>query len=153
MESDVVPMLANLAGTEALFVPTFWSPKFTPIGDNSTTVPIPDSATVCGLPVASSATESFPDADPLPVGANDTWISQPCPAVRLAGQSLVSLKGALAEICETVTVVEPVFVKVAVCAELVVPTNCKGNANLDGVSETVAVETPVPVSETNCPPP
>jgi hypothetical protein len=54
---------------------------------------------------------------------------------------------------EIVTVVEPVFFNVAGCAPLVVPTNCKGNVNLDGVSEAVAAETPVPVSETSCGPP
>jgi len=66
--------LVNVIGIGELLVPTFWSPKFTPMGESFTTVPVPDRATVCGLPWASSVTASMPFADPRLVGENRTVI-------------------------------------------------------------------------------
>src|SRR5580704_6623886 len=114
MDSAVLPVFVSCTGTAALLVPTFCSPKFTPSGESLTTVPAPERATVCGLPVALSVTESSPDAGPLAVGLNETWIWQSVSTGKLEGQLLLWLKGAAAEIFETVTATEPVLVKVAV---------------------------------------
>src|SRR5258708_5847460 len=41
--------------------------------------PVPDRATVCGEPGASSGIERVPLAAPVAVGANATWMVQPAP--------------------------------------------------------------------------
>jgi hypothetical protein len=51
---------------------------------------------------------------------------------------------------EMLTVWPPVFVKVAVFGELVVPTSCVAYVKLEGFRATVEDATPVPVSETLC---
>jgi hypothetical protein len=100
--------------------------------------------------MASSVTESFPDAGPFVVGLNDTWIWQLLPGGSLDGQLFVWPKVALAEIFEMIVTTEPVLDNVVVCAELSVPISWTGNVNLDGVSETVAAGIPVPLKDTNC---
>ena len=57
-------------------------------------VPVPLSATVCGLPVASSAIKTLAVRLPVAPGVNVTEIVQLAPAARLAGQSLVWAKSA-----------------------------------------------------------
>ena len=91
-------------GTGLLDVFTGWSPKFTLIGENFTTVPVPVSFTVCGLPIALSETDSNSCAGPGSVGVNVTCIWQLEPTLRVAGQLLVSLKGVVVEMLEIVTV-------------------------------------------------
>src|SRR5256885_1470284 len=63
----------------ALVVPTCWLPKARDEGVRVTggVVPVPDSATLCGLPGASSFTSNLPVWGPVVVGAKVTQIVQP----------------------------------------------------------------------------
>lgn len=65
--SVTVPWLLKVTGMGVLEVPTFWFKKVTPIG-SVILVPIPESATVCGLPGALSVTDKVPVAKPTVVG-------------------------------------------------------------------------------------
>ena len=63
---------------------------------------------------------------------------------------VVSLYGPVATMPLIVTVVVPVFVNVAICGTLLVPTATVGNVNNTGVNVTVPCCVPVPTSETVC---
>ena len=52
-------------------------------------VPVPDSAMVCGLPLASSVTVMLPLRAPVAVGVNVTLIVQLAPAARVVQAGLV----------------------------------------------------------------
>jgi hypothetical protein len=52
METEDTPAFVKVIGIGTLVVPTFWSPKLMLLGDNVTTIPVPESATVCGLPLS-----------------------------------------------------------------------------------------------------
>ena len=77
-------------------------------------VPMPDKATVCGLPSASSVIDKVPVASPFSSGTNSTWIWQLPLTGRLAGQLLVSVNAPVVAIFEMFTGTVPVLVKVAV---------------------------------------
>lgn len=85
-------------------------------------VPVPVSEIVCGLPVTLSVTEILPVALPLTVGAKLTLIAQELPADTVEPQLLVSEKPELAAIPEMVSAAVPLFVRVAACVWLDVPT-------------------------------
>ena len=55
---------------EETWCPTAEVPKLTDDGVNSTPVPVPDRATVCGLVASLSATLSVPVGYPTAVGVN-----------------------------------------------------------------------------------
>jgi hypothetical protein len=56
IDSGAVPVFVTVTLCGALVVPTPWDPKLTVDGDTCTAgaVPVPLSATACGLPAASS---------------------------------------------------------------------------------------------------
>ncbi len=85
-------------------------------------VPVPVSATVCGLPVALSVTESVPLAFPAVVGAKLTLIVQELPAATLEPQVFVSEKPALVVIPEMLSAAVPLLLSVRGWDELVMPT-------------------------------
>src|SRR5580692_1593936 len=95
-------------------------------------VPVPDSATVSGLPGALDATDRLPVAAPLAVGANFTLTVQDPPAAMELPQVLVSLNGPLALTDDTDAATVPEFDTVTVCAELVDPTASLPNETLAG---------------------
>ena len=95
-------------------------------------VPVPDSATVSGLPGALDATDRVPLAGPLAVGANFTLTVHDPPAAMEAPQVLVWLNGPLALTDETEAAVLPGFDTVTFCAALVDPTVVLPNDTLDG---------------------
>src|SRR5580704_17310285 len=63
----VVPTLVMVT-VEDTWCPTEDVPKFTDDGVNSTPVPVPESATVCGLVASVSATLRVPVGKPTAVG-------------------------------------------------------------------------------------
>ena len=95
-------------------------------------VPVPDSATVSGLPGALDATDRVPLAEPLAVGANFTLTVHDPPAAMEVPQVLVWLNGPLTLTDETDAAVVPGFDTVTVCAALVDPTVVLPNDTLDG---------------------
>jgi hypothetical protein len=122
------------------------------------TVPVPLRATVCGLPVASSTTESDALRAPAAVGPKVTEIVQLAPAASVLGargHAFVWEKSpAFVPSMPTDVIVKaaiPEFVSVTSCGELEVPTGCWPKLRLDGESVTAgAAATPVPLSATEC---
>ena len=117
-------------------------------------VPVPERATVCGLPVALSEMLREPLRAPLAVGANVTLAEQVWPGLsRLltAPQVLVWRKSPLVVMLVMVSVAVPVLVMVTVWGLLVVPTNWLENDRVVGASVTaVPAVTPVPVKLNVC---
>ena len=85
-------------------------------------MPVPERATVCGLPVALSVTVIVPGRLPTAVGVNVTLMEQLAPAAREAPQVLVWAYGALATMLVMFSAAVPELVNVTVCAALVVFT-------------------------------
>ena len=94
--------------------------------------PVPDSATVSGLPGALVATDSVPVWLPPLVGANLTLTVQEPPAAIELPQVLVWLNGPLTLTEETEAALLPGFDTVTVCAALVDPDATSPNDRLDG---------------------
>ncbi len=72
-------------------------------------IPVPISATVCGLPGALSEMVMLPLRAPPAVGVNVTLIAQLAPAATLAPQLLVCAKSPLAPMLAMLSAAEPVF--------------------------------------------
>ena len=72
----VAPALVKMMVCSSLVVPTGWSPKLINDGDRPRKVPSPDSATVCGLPGASSPIQSEAVRTPSAVGVKIILILQ-----------------------------------------------------------------------------
>lgn len=123
-------------------------------------LPVPLSATVCGLPVALSAMLKVATSSPVTVGVKVTPIVQLALAAKVpfgahAFVPLTSAKLLLLEpVIEKVPIVTgpvPVLVTVTFCAGLVEFTGCEANVRLLGVTVTVAGPfTAVPVNVTVC---
>ena len=106
------------------------------VGTKLTSVPVPVSDTVCGLPLALSATESEPVRVPVAVGLKVTLIVQLAPAATLVPQVLVSEKSPVVEMLVMLRVAVPVLVSVTVSAALLVPSTVTGKVRLVGESVT-----------------
>src|SRR5262249_15170631 len=76
--SGAVPVFFSVTDCSGLVVLTVWLPKVRLAGVSVTAgcVPLPLSATVWGLPLASSTIEMLAVRLPVAVGANVTWIVQ-----------------------------------------------------------------------------
>ena len=92
-------------------------------------VPVPDRATLWGLPEALSAMEMLAEREPVTVGLKVALIVQFPPALRVLGeigQFVVSMKSPgfapVSPIEEIVSGPVPVLVSVAACPGLLVPT-------------------------------
>jgi hypothetical protein len=85
-------------------------------------IPVPERATVCGLPVALSVTVVVPGWLPAAVGVKVTLMEQLAPAATEAGQVLVWEYGALTTMVVMFSAAVPELVSVTVCAALVVFT-------------------------------
>jgi hypothetical protein len=81
-------------------------------------------------------TVSVPVRVPFAVGENVTLTVQLAPDAMLDPHVLVWAKSPVVLTDETVTELEPLFVIVTACAELVVPVVCDGKLSADGVAET-----------------
>ena len=84
--------------------------------------PVPARLTVCGLPVASSVIVMVPGRLPVAVGVKVTVMVQLAAAATDVPQVLVWAYGALAAMLVMVRAAVPEFVRVTVCAALVVFT-------------------------------
>jgi hypothetical protein len=120
--------------------------------------PEPVNAIVCGLPPASSVTETAALRLPEALGVKVTEIEQVAPAARVAGEVghvLVWAKSpAFAPVTampEMVSGALPVFVRVELWDALVVPTARDPKSRLVGLRPTLgAAAAPVPVSGRLC---
>jgi len=142
-----LPEFVSVKGFDELDVPTCCEPKLRLVGDRVTAgaggggalAPVPDSARVCGLPEALSATLTLADRDPDAPGVNVTEIEQEAPAASEAGQLDVSSKSPAfvpaTDMPEIVSAALPVLVSVEDFAALVVPTVCDANERLDGLRD------------------
>ena len=122
MFSNVVPVFLNVTDFAVLVVFTMWLPNDKLVVDKLTAaaVPAPDSATVCGLPVALSVTVIVPGWLPVAVGVNVTVMEQMAPAPTEAPQVFVSAYWAPATMLVMLSAALPELVSVTVCAALVV---------------------------------
>jgi hypothetical protein len=160
IDNAAVPEFRNTTDNAPLVVPTNCEPNTKLDGDNDTpgAVPVPLTATLCGLPAALSVTATLaarlPDAD----GANLTVIEQVAFTASVEGpmgQSLEVVKSPacapVAAMLEIVNGAVPVFFNVDDCGAPIVPTSCEPKTRLVGVSVTAgAGVVPVPVSPTVC---
>lgn len=132
----------------ALSLPTFCVLNTNCAGDSVTSgpvAPVPDNATVCGLPDASSVMAICPVRVPVVVGVNVTAIVQLAPATTLVPQLFVSAKSPLTSIRATFSVRPPEFVSATVCAGLVVFGSCAPKLREAGARVTAGAM-PVPVN-------
>ena len=106
--------LVSVTDIGELLVPTVTLPKFNDVGFSLTTVPVPVSDTVCGLPAALSVTDIVPVSAPTDPGVKVTEMVQFAPAATLDPQVLVSPKFALATILVMLSEPVPVLVRVTV---------------------------------------
>ena len=155
IESAPVPVFVKVMVCAALVVPTVWLAKVRLVGDKlivgvaATAVPLSDTA--CGLAAALSVNVIDPVSVPAAVGVKVTEIVQLAPAGRLDGQAVVSAKLPEAAMPLIERAPAPVFVKVTVCAALVVPTVWLANVRLVGDKLIVGVAAAaVPLSDTAC---
>jgi hypothetical protein len=143
-----LPVFVSVEVAGPLVVPTSWFAKVTVAGVSVAGggVPLPVSASVCGLLVAPVVTVRLPDLVPVAAGANCTLTVH----VPLAGIELPQVfvcgnsAGALTPL--TVTGNDDGLLNVAVITALVAPTITFPKLWLAGVS--VRFTTPVPLSPT-----
>jgi hypothetical protein len=144
-----VPTLVKVIVDGELAEPTAMEPNVTDVGENETAgdEPLPIKATVCGLPIALSATEMLAVRVPAATGLNVTAILQLAAAARVEAQVLVSLKSpALVPVMlipEIFKMALPTLVKVIVDGELGEPTAVEPNVTDVGENETTGDE-PLP---------
>src|SRR5271157_1454017 len=97
--SGAVPLLVSVTACAELVVLTSWLLKDRLVGDRVTpgAVPVPERATVCGLPEAVSVMVRVPFRVPDAVGVKVTLMAQLAPAATLAPQLLVCANSLLME--------------------------------------------------------
>jgi len=124
--ADPVFVIVRLCG--ALVVSTCCDPKDSDAGEMETAgaVPVPVSATACGLPLASSLIWTAAARAPAAVGVNVALIVHVAFTASDAGQSLVCAKSAAfvpeMTMPPIVSVAVPVFWSVEDCDAVVLPT-------------------------------
>ena len=128
MVSVELPVLLSVTELAPLVVLTTWLPNATLAGASETTgvTPVPESAAVCGLPAALSATLSDAERDPVAEGVNVRTRLHVPPTGRVPGQKFVRPKSpAFAPVrvtLEMVSVAVPELVSTIVCVGLATPT-------------------------------
>jgi hypothetical protein len=152
MEIDEVPLLVNVATFCPPIPPTFTDTQLSVDGLTDAlppdeVPPVPESATVCGLPLAESATLSVAERDPLVLGLNVTEMLQLAFAARLDPQLLLDMtkSPALLPAMPTLLIVIAELVlllSVAVSAALLEPTFTEPNENEVGLIVTLPLEPP-----------
>ena len=82
MVNAALPVLPRVTVLAALLVPTGWFPNVREVGDRTAAgaMPVPVRGTVCGLPVALSATLMLAVRVPDAVGVNVTLMEHDAPA-------------------------------------------------------------------------
>jgi hypothetical protein len=87
MSSVAVPVFCNVTVCAVLLVPTIWLAKVKLVAPSVTAgaVPVPVSATTCGLPGSGSETVMLPVRTPVAVGVKLTLMLQLAAGARVAG--------------------------------------------------------------------
>src|SRR5881394_336238 len=99
----------------ALVLSTTWVPKLMEVGETTTDWPVPERATACGLPGASSVNDNVPLRAPFLVGVKVTLTAQFAPAATVAPQVLFEMwKSPFAVMLAMLSVALPVLVRVTV---------------------------------------
>jgi hypothetical protein len=142
MLSVALPTLVMTKSCGELVVPTSSGAKSPEPGETWmmaawATSPVPDNATVCGLPAAFVATVSVPARVPVAIGVKVTSIVQLAPTAREFPHDEVKAKSPLTVIEEIASAPGPLLVRVTVCAGLVVDLVRAANASEDGAVEIV----------------
>lgn len=118
------PVLDSVTVCAELVEDTCCAAKVKEEGESDATgpIPVPDSETEGGVPVALLLSVSEPVRVPRAAGTNTTLTVQVAPAPRLAGQLFVCVKSpdTTKPLMDSVPV--PVLVRITFFAELVVPT-------------------------------
>src|SRR2546429_465167 len=126
------PVFVSVTVIGALVVASSWLPKSRLVGANPTpgAVPFPLRENICGLPPASSASDSVPVRAPEAVGVKVTLMVQVPPAAKVAGlvgqalaPVLVAAKSPEAANELIVKAAAPVLVSVTVIGALVVASS------------------------------
>jgi hypothetical protein len=116
--------LVTVTVCEELVAPTLWFPNAKLLVENSTIVPVPESATVCGLPVALSLIDRLAVRPFLANGVKVMLMVQLAPAATDVPQVLVWLKSPgfvpVSVKLVMVSVPVPLLVSVTFCAALLV---------------------------------
>src|SRR5207253_1434621 len=153
-----VPVFVSVTVIAVLVVASSWLPKSRLVGANPTpgAVPFPLSVMICGLPPASSASDSVPVRAPEAVGVKVTLMVQFAPAGKVAGlvgqalaPVLVAAKSPEAANELIVKAAAPVFVSVTVIGVLVVAYSCSLHAALP-ISNPTPGAVPFPLREMIC---
>ena len=90
-----VPTLVRVTVCAELIVPTFWLPKLRLVVERLTEVPVPVSATFCGLPPPLSVIDTEAARVPMARGAKLTLMAQLARAATLLPQVFVCVKSPL----------------------------------------------------------
>src|SRR5437016_3059063 len=148
------PVFVSVTVIGALVVASSWLPKSRLVGANPTpgAVPFPLRENICGLPPASSASDSVPVRAPEAVGVKVTLMVQFAPAAKVAGlvgqalaPVLVAAKSLEAANELIVKAAAPVFVSVTVIGALVVASSWLPKSRLVGANPTPGAFEPVPI--------
>ena len=138
MVSRALPVLASVSVCGAVAAPSFSWPNERLDGERLATgigVTDPLRLTLCGLPLALSATVSEALREPVAVGVNVMLIAQVAPASTLAPQLFVCAKSPAfappSPMLEMLSPALPVFWSVMTWAELAVPTLGELNVSAD----------------------
>src|SRR5206468_1500818 len=152
------PVFVSVTVIGALVVASSWLPKSRLVGANPTpgAVPFPLRENICGLPPASSASDSVPVRAPEAVGVKVTLMVQVPPAAKVAGlvgqalaPVLVAAKSLEAANELIVKAAAPVFVSVTVIGALVVASSWLPKSRLVGANPTPRA-VPLPPSVMIC---
>src|SRR5206468_233151 len=153
-----VPVFVSVTVIAVLVVASSWLPKPRLVGANPTpgAVPFPLRENICGLPPASSASDSVPVRAPEAVGVKVTLMVQFAPAAKVAGlvgqalaPVLVAAKSPEAANELIVKAAAPVFVSVTVIGALVVASSWLPKSRLVGANPTPGA-VPFPLRENIC---
>src|SRR5205807_1366794 len=137
------PVFVSVTVIGALVVASSWLPKSRLVGANPTpgAVPFPLRVMICGLPLASSESDSVPVRAPEAVGVKVTLMVQFAPAGKVAGlvgqalaPVLVAAKSPESTIFPFATLFRSVFVSVTVIGVLVVASSWLPKSRLVGAN-------------------
>jgi hypothetical protein len=137
-----LPLLVSVMVRVALLVFTVWIANASDVGDKLAIglVPVPESVTPWGLPLALSNTESVAVRADAAVGVKVTLMEQLAPGVKVVPHVVVRLKSpAFAPVMLILLMVKvptPTFERVTLCAALEVLTDWLPNDREDGFSDT-----------------
>ncbi len=148
------PELLKANDWGGLLLPTTWLAKLTLEVESDATgsVPVPVSATDCGLSLALSVIFTVPAIIPTAAGEKVTESVQLAPAPSEAGQLLATEKSPVASMLLIWRGAFPELLKVKVCAELAVFTFWLRKERLEVERPATGLATPVPVKLTSCEP-